>query len=609
MHALDSIYPSTSLHYDPVTTIFLQDACLHHKYIRTRDSSHIFERPERLRAVKTGLCAAISRLEETLPVSTNAAKRATDSDTDSLVVAVENLRLEQNSGELSMPKSCPVRVIQSSAKVDILNDPAVKYIHGDIDGDVYLEKLVGWARHSMENISNGQSEIPSELPQVCPTSLDAIQGALGTVCEAVDTIMTPLAKESPHLPHNAFVAVRPPGHHCGEDTPCGFCFVNNVAVGAAHAHLKHGIKRVVILDIDLHHVQKGNGTQSIAWKINDETHRAKFEADAGAPMKPGLQVYYGSVHDILSFPCEKYLTAAQDGKPDMVQAASVSIHGPHGQYIENVHLEPFESEEQFWDEHYRGAYTKLLSKAEDFVKSTEGASDDTFVFISLTTRGLSAGFDASEHETPSMSRHNRRVPTSFFYRFTLDACAFANKWAKGRIVSVLEGGYNDKALLSGAMAHLTGLVDGGSAFREDHSREFWWSPGNVQMREDNETNVRRTAREVSQETSCPISSLGTADTQSPPWFDRTSALLALFDPRGAESSLGRSALIPPSSMTLRARKPANQLPLTNPGRHQIGGKQKRAIPEAKLLTMHSHHPSRLLKPYPPLTRKNFPVWF
>lgn len=65
----------------------------------------------------------------------------------------------------------------------------------------------------------------------------------------------------------------------------------------------------------------------------------------------------------------------------MVQAASVSIHGPHGQYIENVHLEPFESEEQFWNVHYRGAYSKLLNKAEDFVKSTGGTSEDTLVFI------------------------------------------------------------------------------------------------------------------------------------------------------------------------------------------------------------------------------------
>jgi histone deacetylase HOS3 len=80
-----------------------------------------------------------------------------------------------------------------------------------------------------------------------------------------------------------------------------------------------------------------------------------------------------------------------------------------------------------------------------------------------------------------MSRHNRKVPTSFFYRFTQDVCAFANKWAQGRIVSVLEGGYSDKALLSGAMAHLTGLVDGARRADTDLSRENWWSPENVQM--------------------------------------------------------------------------------------------------------------------------------
>ncbi|KAI9443126.1 Arginase/deacetylase [Lactarius indigo] len=526
----------------PSTTVFVQDACLNHRYIRTRDSSHIVERPERLRAVKIGLCAAISRLEKTQPVSSSTPKSAITSDPDYLIAAIENLKLEQTPVD-TLPGGHPVQLVRSSAKIDILGDPAVKYIHGDVDGDTYLEKLVEWTRQSIEKISTGQSEIPSGLPQgdlyLCPTSLDAIQGALGTVFEAVDTVMKLPAEGFLGTPRNAFVAVRPPGHHCGEDTPCGFCFVNNVAVGAAHAHLKHGVSRVVILDIDLHH---GNGTQSIVWQINEEAYRTKLEADAGAPVKPSLQVYYGSVHDILSFPCE-------DGKLDMVQAASVSIHGPHGQYIENVHLEPFESEEQFWDVHYRGAYSKLLSKAEDFVKNTGGASsDDTLVFIS-------AGFDASEYETPSMSRHNRKVPTSFFYRFTRDVCAFANKWAKGRIVSVLEGGYSDKALLSGAMAHLTGLVDGESASGKYDSRETWWSSENVHMLE-----------KLAKKRRGPISALGTNDDTPPPWFDRTLNLLALIDPRSAESSSSRSAFVPPSSMTLRTRKSNNQGTSTSPTR-------------------------------------------
>jgi histone deacetylase HOS3 len=75
---------------------------------------------------------------------------------------------------------------------------------------------------------------------VCPDSINAIQGALGAVCEAVDKVVSSRSNEGQpteptELPvHRAFVAIRPPGHHCGEDTPSGFCFVNNVAVAAAH---------------------------------------------------------------------------------------------------------------------------------------------------------------------------------------------------------------------------------------------------------------------------------------------------------------------------------------------------------------------------------------
>ena len=158
----------TNPHLGPSTTIFLQDACLQHKYIRTKDSSHIVERPERLRAVKIGLCAAISRLEESLVVATSAdaAAPAEDLEADSLVNAIENLQLEQqDSAVLPLPKGLPVQVVRSSAKVDILDHRAVKYIHGDIDGDVYLKQLVEWARQSADKISNGESEIPDGHPQ------------------------------------------------------------------------------------------------------------------------------------------------------------------------------------------------------------------------------------------------------------------------------------------------------------------------------------------------------------------------------------------------------------------------------------------------------------
>lgn len=88
----------------------------------------------------------------------------------------------------------------------------------------------------------------------------------------------------------------------------------------------------------------------------------------------------------------------------------------------------------------------------------------------------SCGMDACEHEFESMSRHNRKVPTSFYYRFARDACVVSDEYAKGRTVSVLEGGYSDRALTSGAMAHLSGLVDVPSSLKVD---EEWWSIENL----------------------------------------------------------------------------------------------------------------------------------
>lgn len=78
---------------------------------------------------------------------------------------------------------------------------------------------------------------------VCTDSINAIQGAIGAVCEAVDKVVSSVGNEAQassltELPvQRAFVAIRPPGHHCGEDTPSGFCFVNNVAIAAAHGDI------------------------------------------------------------------------------------------------------------------------------------------------------------------------------------------------------------------------------------------------------------------------------------------------------------------------------------------------------------------------------------
>ena len=285
-------------------TVFLQDAYLKHQYIRSRDLSTIVERPERVRAVKAGLAVALSRLEELhvilqpKPLSSSVeASNVDPSNPDDLAKALDKMTLEANAALSLESSTIPVRVTHSTASVDILNSAAVKFIHGDINGDVYLEKLKEWVANSAEKISKGESEIPADLPQgdlyckslftvtlslfhrrsppVCPGSLDAIQGALGTVCEAVDAVISSTGHNSQSAlaaSKRAFCVVRPPGHHCGEDTPCGFCFVNNVAVAAAHgesnpaphqclhhiyhicvAHLQHKVRKVVIFDIDLHH--------------------------------------------------------------------------------------------------------------------------------------------------------------------------------------------------------------------------------------------------------------------------------------------------------------------------------------------------------------------
>lgn len=151
-------------HVAPSTTtppakpaIFLQYACFQHRYIRSRDTSAIVERPERLRAVTIGLAGAISRLEGVaLPETTKPL------DPDDLASQLGRLNIESDPLKISNP---PISIVQSSASADILSHPAVKYVHGDIDGDVYLENLVRWIKESKEKVDKEESEIPANLSQ------------------------------------------------------------------------------------------------------------------------------------------------------------------------------------------------------------------------------------------------------------------------------------------------------------------------------------------------------------------------------------------------------------------------------------------------------------
>jgi histone deacetylase HOS3 len=215
-----------------------------------------------------------------------------------------------------------------------------------------------------------------------------------------------------------------------------------VHVAIAHAAKEHGLTHAVILDFDLHH---GDGSQAIAWSLNE----LAASGSTAAKKTQGLHVPtigYFSLHDINSYPCEY-------GERNKIQAASININGAHGQHIHNVHLRPYSSQAQFWDL-YESCYRSLFHHARNFLTTASAKRGKKEFSAGIF---LSAGFDASEHESPGMQRHDVNVPTDFFAQFTADAVALASELCGGRVLSVLEGGYSDRALTSGVFAHISGL--------------------------------------------------------------------------------------------------------------------------------------------------------
>lgn len=149
----------------PATAVFIQDACYQHQYIRSKDKSFIYERPERLRAVKVGVAAAIGHLEESF-VAAHPNERNSfavkPEGSDDLAAAFSRINLTQDS---KTDENSPVIIVHSSASVDLLNNAAVKFVHGDIDGDVYPQNLKLWASESWDKIASGDCEIPDGLPK------------------------------------------------------------------------------------------------------------------------------------------------------------------------------------------------------------------------------------------------------------------------------------------------------------------------------------------------------------------------------------------------------------------------------------------------------------
>jgi acetoin utilization deacetylase AcuC-like enzyme len=194
---------------------------------------------------------------------------------------------------------------------------------------------------------------------------------------------------------NAFVATRTPGHHAEINKPMGFCFFDNAAIAARHAQRKHGIARAAVVDFDVHH---GNGTQDIFWA--DST------------------VMYCSTHQMPLFP-------------------GTGARGERGEHdtIVNAPLVSEDGSPQF-----RAAFENLI------LPRLSKFSPELVI--------ISAGFDA-HYRDPLASLNLKAEDFGWVTRKLMDV---ADKSANGRIVSVLEGGYDLQGLKESVAAHVTALM-------------------------------------------------------------------------------------------------------------------------------------------------------
>jgi histone deacetylase HOS3 len=423
--------------------VIIHDACYGHRFSRPKTSkaslSLIVERPERILATVLGVCCAYIRLGGRHSGAKNAPH-------------------PEHSAE-----SIPFRIQKSNRYVPLVS-PAVTSVHGT----KWMNELKMMCEGAEAKLAMGGKELTRPVQfadddqegkpklhegdlYLCSESLNALEGALGGVLDAVDTVFDPA------MPNRAFVAVRPPGHHCSDDYPSGFCWVNNVHVGIAHASAVHGMTHAAIIDFDLHH---GDGSQSITW-----AHNAKVASlPKNAPMSKRTAIGYFSIHDINSYPCEW-------GDEEKVKNASLCVENAHCQTIWNVHLQPWKTDADFW-RLYETRYMTILEKTRAFLEnqrerlraSTHSPQPRAAIFIS-------AGFDASEWEGQGMQRHKVNVPTDFYERLTRDINNLAAEeglGVDGRVISVLEGGYSDRALTSGVLSHVSGMASASTTTEPTH---------------------------------------------------------------------------------------------------------------------------------------------
>ncbi len=258
--------------------------------------------------------------------------------------------------------------------------------------DLLLVHTVEYLRRAEEEIHAGAEQLSTGDTAVSPHSWEAAMCAAGSVLAAVDAVLTGEVA-------NAFSVHRPPGHHATPSRGMGFCVVNHVAIAARHAQQRHGLKRVLIVDWDVHH---GNGTQDAFYNDGSvfffSTHQSPWYPGTGAASEIGTGAGKGTT---MNCPLP-----AGSGRAEIVAA----VEG------------------------------KLAPAAEAF--------GPELILIS-------AGFDSRVDDPLGQFT----LSDQDFADLTRMVAQLSPKTTKGRVVSVLEGGYNLSGLASAATAHLNALMD------------------------------------------------------------------------------------------------------------------------------------------------------
>jgi acetoin utilization deacetylase AcuC-like enzyme len=251
--------------------------------------------------------------------------------------------------------------------------------------------------HPMEYVEEIRDAAPKEGLVQLDADTSMSPGSFEAALYAIGGAMHAVDEVVTKKAANAFCAMRPPGHHAEQTRPMGFCIFNQAAIAARHARTKHGLGRVAVVDFDVHH---GNGTQDIFW--SDPT------------------LMYCSTHQMPLYP----------------GTGAASERGDHDNIV-NAPLRPGDGGEQF-----RAAMeTRILPRLSGF-------GPELIV--------ISAGFDAHMRDLLA----NLEFSEADFGWATRKIMDVADKTAQGRVISVLEGGYDLEALSKSAAAHVIALMRG-----------------------------------------------------------------------------------------------------------------------------------------------------